>query len=101
MHRAFLLRSLQVSLVVALAARESPASPVVYLAIRPNPSAIQSTVDTFRADLGPNNGTGPGPFVGGRREINWDAVPDAVASPNAFPGNFFSQAAAPRADRKS
>ncbi len=26
-----------------------------------------------------------------RREINWDAVPDASATPNAFPGNFFNQ----------
>src|SRR5213075_153951 len=26
----------------------------------------------------------------GRREINWDKVPDNLASPNALPGDFFN-----------
>ncbi|MGD9891490.1 MAG: hypothetical protein AB7R89_04045 [Dehalococcoidia bacterium] len=51
---------------------------------------ITAVVDRFRADLGgANNGANP-PASSGRREINWDGVPDAVASPNAFPGNFFN-----------
>lgn len=42
-----------------------------------NAAAIQSAVDTFRADLG------------ARREINWDGVPDVSAAPNFLAGNFF------------
>jgi hypothetical protein len=53
------------------------------------PADIQSTVDQFRAALGANNGVG-GSFASGRREINWDGVPDSFANPNALPGNFFN-----------
>lgn len=73
------------------------AAVVVFQANGPNALSIQSNVDAFRAALGANNGTGPGPFVGGRREINWDGVPDALSSPNSLPGDFFNQLAAPRA----
>jgi hypothetical protein len=55
-----------------------------------NPASIQAAVDQFRADLGalnPNNGQS---FKTGRREINWDGVPDSVASPNAMPPDFFN-----------
>lgn len=55
-----------------------------------NPAAIQAAVDQFRADLGtlnPNNGQS---FTSGRREINWDGVPDNVASPNPISGDFFN-----------
>lgn len=56
----------------------------------PNPASIQAAVDEFRADLGGgNNGVG-GTFPTGRREINWDGVGDAVASPNSMPANFFN-----------
>jgi hypothetical protein len=61
-----------------------------------NAAAIQATVDQFRADLGVNNGLGPcagGCVPGtGRREINWDAVPDSFSSggANPFPGDFFN-----------
>ena len=42
------------------------------------------------ADLGgSNNGVG-GSFVSGRREINWDGVPDNFAEPNNFPVDFFN-----------
>jgi hypothetical protein len=54
-----------------------------------NPAAIQAAVDQFRADLGPNNGIG-GSFTTGRREINWDGVPNGVASPNPISGDFFN-----------
>ncbi|MGL4511990.1 MAG: hypothetical protein ACRCT8_02795 [Lacipirellulaceae bacterium] len=55
-----------------------------------NAAAIQGTVDSFRAALGtlnPNNGSS---FASGRREINWDAVPDTASDPNLFPGDFFN-----------
>ncbi len=53
------------------------------------PADIQSTVNAFRAHLGHNNGIG-GTFIGGRREINWDGVPDQFAAPNLMPANFFN-----------
>lgn len=60
-------------------------------------ASIQSTVDSFRGALGTNNGTGPGPFATGRREVNWDAVPAGFQAPTVFPGDFFNQPTAGRA----
>lgn len=65
-------------------------APVVRTASGANPAAIQATVDQFRADLGgANNGVG-GHFTSGRREINWDGVPDSFSAPNFLPVNFFN-----------
>lgn len=58
---------------------------------------IRPVVDLFRELLGPDNGGGPGGKAGGRREINWDGVPDEFASPNPLPAEFFNAAEAPRA----
>jgi len=66
------------------------AAPVVRTASGANPAAIQSTVDQFRADLGGVNNTAGGSFTSGRREINWDGVPDTFAEPNFLPGDFFN-----------
>jgi hypothetical protein len=66
------------------------ATPIVLTASGANAAAIQATVDNFRTALGtlnPNNGSA---FASGRREINWDAVPDAMADPNLLPGDFFA-----------
>lgn len=66
------------------------AAPVVRQGSGANPSALQSIVDQFRADIGGvNNGVG-GSFTTGRREINWDGVPDNLASPNDLPNDFFN-----------
>src|SRR5688500_2903467 len=55
-----------------------------------NQAALQAIVDQFRADLGgANNGVG-GLFKTGRREVNWDGVPDAFSEPNNFPVDFFN-----------
>jgi hypothetical protein len=54
-----------------------------------DPASIQSAIDAFRADLGGNNNAGGAPAASGRREINWDGVPDTAADPNPFPGGFF------------
>ena len=55
-----------------------------------SPSAIGSVVDQFRADVGSvNNGVG-GTSSSGRREINWDGVPDSFSAPNNLPANFFN-----------
>jgi len=56
-----------------------------------NAAAIQATVDAFRNDLGGvDNGSSAASFVTGRREINWDGVPDNTAAPAMLPGNFFN-----------
>jgi hypothetical protein len=58
---------------------------------------ISPTVERYRGLLGADNGNGPTRHVTGRREINWDAVPDAFAAPNALPPDFFNAPDAPRA----
>ncbi len=65
------------------------AAPVVFEASGASPADIQAAVDEFRAFLGDNNGVG-GTFTDGRREINWDGVPDAFSAPNNLPANFFN-----------
>lgn len=66
------------------------AAPVVFEASGESPADIQAAVDDFRAFLGTNNGVGGGPFLDGRREINWDGVPDAFSAPTNLPANFFN-----------
>jgi hypothetical protein len=89
-------RTLTLSLAAAaMAAVAVPAAAnadgVKRTAAGANPASIQAAVDAFRADVGGNNnGVGGGPQPAGRREINWDGVPDAVADPNPFPGGFFN-----------
>ena len=66
------------------------AAPVVRQGSGANTAALQAIVDQFRSDIGGvNNGVG-GSFISGRREINWDGVPDAFAEPNNFPVDFFN-----------
>lgn len=66
-------------------------APVVRQGAGANAAGLQATVDLFRADLGgslnPNNGQS---FTTGRREVNWDGVPDNFSEPNNFPPNFFN-----------
>lgn len=63
---------------------------VTFSASGANAAAIQATVDAFRADLGTLNANVAGSFGSGRREINWDGVPDALSAPNNLPANFFN-----------
>ena len=66
------------------------AAGVITRAEGANAAAIQATVDAFRAGIGgANNGVGP-PAAAGRREINWDGVPDSFSAPNFLPPNFFN-----------
>jgi hypothetical protein len=58
---------------------------------------IRPSVARLRRLLGPDNGGGPDGSASGRREIDWDAVPDELAAPNALPSDFFNATAAPRA----
>ncbi|MBS1792207.1 MAG: VCBS repeat-containing protein [Acidobacteria bacterium] len=84
--RLFLLGGCAVFLLVISTA----AAPVVRQGSGANAAALQALVDQFRADLGgANNGVG-GSFTTGRREINWDGVPDAFSEPNLLPLDFFN-----------
>ncbi|MEM9065971.1 MAG: hypothetical protein AAGB51_10825 [Planctomycetota bacterium] len=60
-------------------------------------AGLQAIVDQFRDDLGQLNAPEPGSQGTGRRQINWDAAPDAVSAPNNLPGDFFNANFAPRA----
>ena len=55
-----------------------------------NAAAIQAAVDAYRLSLGPLRANVAGSFGSGRREINWDGVPDALSAPNNLPANFFN-----------
>jgi hypothetical protein len=51
---------------------------------------IGATLAEFRTALGdPLNVSTPG-IPGGRREIKWDGVPEALTNVNTFPGDFFN-----------
>ncbi len=65
-------------------------APVVFSGTGANPAGIQAIVDTFRTTLGLLNPNVVGSFGSGRREINWDGVPDALSAPNNLPANFFN-----------
>jgi hypothetical protein len=69
------------------------AGAVVRSASGATPADIQATVDQFRTDVSAGGGLntpGTGPFATGRREINWDGLPDSACDPNPFPGDFFN-----------
>ena len=68
----------------------STAATVVFEASGETPAEIQDAVDHFRDFLGPLNPNAIGSFPSGRREINWDAVPDLFAAPNNLPAGFFN-----------
>ncbi|HEX5625170.1 MAG TPA: hypothetical protein VFX48_04060 [Saprospiraceae bacterium] len=51
---------------------------------------LTGTMTNFRNALGVDNGGVAGSQAGGRREINWDGLPDSVCTPNGYLGNFFN-----------
>jgi hypothetical protein len=92
-RRGRILVAVLVTLAVSSPAASAQTSdePAVSLqqAAGTSSAAIQSAVDAFRAELGAPN-TVPGSQGAGRREINWDGVPDQFSSPNALPPDFFN-----------
>lgn len=77
--------------VFALASAPGFAAPVVFSDAGPAATDIQDTVDGFRAAFSQLNSFTPtNEDPDGRREINWDGVPDQFADPNDFPGDFFN-----------
>lgn len=76
--------------ILAAATPSTFAGFTLFEATGANPAAILPKVDSFRAALGTLNANQPVEFTSGRREINWDGVPDNFSEPNLFPGNFFN-----------
>ncbi len=86
-----LSRAATAALALALpTAAAGAAGPLVFQAAGPNALSIQGTVDAYRAELGTLNANEPGSRGSGRREINWDGVPDDFSDPNPFPPDFFN-----------
>jgi hypothetical protein len=77
-------------ILIFFAVASATAGPITFSASGANPAAIQTTVDAFRTALGPLNPNTAGSFGVGRREINWDGVPDSLSAPNNLPANFFN-----------
>src|SRR5215204_877863 len=86
------LVAVAVSIAVSPVAQADGGAPAmnVQQAAGTSGAAIQSAVDAYRADLGALNPNVAGSFGSGRREINWDGVPDAFAAPNLMPADFFN-----------
>lgn len=93
-----MLRTPQLALLLSVLLAATPGQALTTFTDTGDDAAdIQATVDAFRNALGPLNAPAPVQNAGGRRQINWDAAPDAVSAPNAFPGDFFNAGFAPRA----
>ncbi|HEY0426745.1 MAG TPA: VCBS repeat-containing protein [Pyrinomonadaceae bacterium] len=88
--RSFLLSGL----VLLLVAISVVAAPVIRSNAGTSAVNIQDTITLFRQDLGgANNGVGNS-YTTGRREIDWDDVPDNLASPNYLPNNYYNSTSA-------
>jgi len=79
------------SLTGALLAPVAASAQVIFSAAGATAAGIQPTVDAFRSALGTLNANNGAAQTSGRREINWDAVPDNASDPFLFPGDFFGQ----------
>src|SRR5450755_4574635 len=82
--------SLVFSTLALIGSAVAHAVPIVTSIGGSDAASIQTSVDAFRASLGTLNGNVIGSFSGGRREINWDGVPDALSAPSNLPANFFN-----------
>jgi PEP-CTERM motif len=89
MKMKFLLMAM-LSISLLILSTPAAADTIIFSASGPNEAAIQGTVDAFRTTLGDLNPNVAGSFGSGRREINWDGVPDAFSAPNNLPANFFN-----------
>jgi hypothetical protein len=89
MRRNLPLSLAAVAAAAALIPAAAQADGVKRTASGATPADITPAVNAFRADIGGANNAGGPAAPSGRREINWDGVPDSAADPNPFPGGFF------------
>jgi hypothetical protein len=60
------------------------------------PNDLLSVLQQFQTDLGgTDNGVAGGPFTSGFRILDWDGIPDSLASPNLLPQDYY-QTLSPR-----
>jgi hypothetical protein len=85
-----MLRVAVLGLCALALAQRAEGSSITFSATAVNAAGIQATVDAYRAALGTLNPNVAGSFGSGRREINWDGVPDALSAANNLPANFFN-----------
>lgn len=89
---------LAAAILVAAGLTAASAAPVPFADSGATAADIEDVVEAYRAALDPFNPPDPVPGdPDGRRQIDWDAAPDFIADPNAFPGDFFNFPATPRA----
>jgi hypothetical protein len=88
--RVIAIRLAGAGLTLLLNVPTTEAVPITFSGSGSSPAGIQTTVDAFRTDLGTLNPNVAGSFGSGRREISWDAVPDAFAAPNNLRADFFN-----------
>jgi hypothetical protein len=82
--------SLIIGTLALIGSAGASAAPVLFSGSGATAAGIQTTVDAFRSSLGTLNPNVAGSFGSGRREINWDGVPDAQSAPNNLAANFFN-----------
>ena len=84
-------RTLVAASAALLLAPAASAGFVTFESAGATPAAITPTRDSFRTAVGGGTSAGAnGSFLGVRREINWDGVPDTRSDPNPLPANFFN-----------
>lgn len=86
------------TLEVSPTSASSASNGIVITGSAATTAELSTTVDAFRVALGGvDNDGNPGSQGSGFRSINWDGVPDNLASPNDYPPDFFNAATPPRA----
>jgi hypothetical protein len=89
MRRHLPLTLAALAATAALIPAAAQADGVKRTAAGAGPADITAAVNAFRADIGGANNAGGPAAASGRREINWDGVPDSNADPNPFPAGTF------------
>lgn len=82
--------SLVFSMLTLIGSAAANAAPILASIGGSDAASILATVNAFRASLGTLNPNVAGSFGSGRREINWDGVPNALSAPANLPANFFN-----------
>ena len=77
------------SLLSACNSKNDEPSPSVQFTEIQGSGDITSKIEAFRVLIGNQLNTTPNQ-TSGRREINWDGVPDNLTNTEAFPGDFFN-----------
>jgi hypothetical protein len=81
--------------LIAACASATPATPTPKVVS--GAGDITAVVEEYRNLLGADNGGEPVSPGTGRREINWDGLPDELAAPNDYAPDLFNSTTAPRA----